>query len=130
MGFLKKLALMCAVLMATLQVSVSVVYKVGDSSGWTTTGNVDYKQWAASKTFNIGDTIGKFPFIIQAFAYERVALLRYPVPVKSMSLDSGGMIGWKPPIVHHESTQDIHASWFGVLGHVNVPLTTQLGSSA
>lgn len=33
------------------------VYKVGDSAGWTTIGNVDYKKWAATKTFNVGDVI-------------------------------------------------------------------------
>ncbi|KAF8016849.1 hypothetical protein BT93_H2152 [Corymbia citriodora subsp. variegata] len=33
------------------------LYKVGDSAGWTTIGNVDYKQWAATKTFKLGDVI-------------------------------------------------------------------------
>ncbi|KAM7260486.1 hypothetical protein ACFE04_016227 [Oxalis oulophora] len=33
------------------------VYKVGDNSGWTTIGNVDYKQWAATKNFKVGDII-------------------------------------------------------------------------
>lgn len=35
------------------------VYEVGDAAGWTTVGHVDYKAWAASKTFSAGDTIGK-----------------------------------------------------------------------
>ncbi|XP_039130449.1 mavicyanin-like [Dioscorea cayenensis subsp. rotundata] len=34
------------------------VYKVGDSSGWTIIGNVNYTAWASSKTFRVGDTIG------------------------------------------------------------------------
>ncbi|GER39526.1 early nodulin-like protein [Striga asiatica] len=33
------------------------VYKVGDSVGWTIMGNVDYNQWASSKTFQVGDTL-------------------------------------------------------------------------
>ncbi|ESR33131.1 Phytocyanin domain-containing protein [Citrus sinensis] len=46
--------------MATLfavPVSYAAVYKVGDSAGWTTIGNIDYKQWAATKTFQVGDII-------------------------------------------------------------------------
>ncbi|KAJ8768330.1 hypothetical protein K2173_021483 [Erythroxylum novogranatense] len=35
----------------------AAVYKVGDSAGWTTIGNVNYKQWAATKNFQLGDTI-------------------------------------------------------------------------
>ncbi|OMP03742.1 Plastocyanin-like protein [Corchorus olitorius] len=35
----------------------AAVYKVGDSAGWTTIGNVDYKQWSATKTFQVGDVI-------------------------------------------------------------------------
>lgn len=48
------------VIMITLQVSYAVVYKVGDSAGWTTLGSIDYKKWAATKNFQIGDTISKF----------------------------------------------------------------------
>nr|GMD66108.1 mavicyanin-like [Ipomoea batatas] len=40
-----------------LQVSMGGVYKVGGGAGWTTIGNVDYKQWAAAKTFEIGDVV-------------------------------------------------------------------------
>lgn len=43
-----------------LKVSNAALYKVGDSGGWTTIGNIDYKQWAATKTFQLGDTIRKF----------------------------------------------------------------------
>ncbi|GMI69953.1 hypothetical protein like AT5G26330 [Hibiscus trionum] len=46
------------ILMASLlQFSHASVYKVGDSAGWTTIGNIDYKQWAATKTFKLGDII-------------------------------------------------------------------------
>ncbi|CAI0466083.1 unnamed protein product [Linum tenue] len=43
------------------------VHKVGDSAGWTTIGSPDYKQWAVTKTFELGDVIRKsrsfwFPF--------------------------------------------------------------------
>jgi hypothetical protein len=47
------------VLSSSLQVSHGAVYKVGDSAGWTTIGNVDYRQWAATKTFEVGDIIRK-----------------------------------------------------------------------
>ncbi|KAK6164670.1 hypothetical protein DH2020_001534 [Rehmannia glutinosa] len=33
------------------------VYKVGDTTGWTIIGNVDYNKWASSKTFQVGDTL-------------------------------------------------------------------------
>lgn len=56
--FVKTVALL--VLMAKFQVSLGVMYKVGDSAGWTTIGNVNYKQWAATKTFQVGDIIRKF----------------------------------------------------------------------
>ncbi|CAA7017206.1 unnamed protein product [Microthlaspi erraticum] len=48
-------ALVCMVVM--LRLSEAAVYKVGDSAGWTTIANVDYKQWASTKTFHIGDTV-------------------------------------------------------------------------
>ena len=57
-------AMAVLVLMACkLQFSSGAVYKVGDSAGWTTIGNVDYKQWAATKTFQVGDIISKFHLI-------------------------------------------------------------------
>ena len=31
-------------LMAAMAISEAAVYKVGDSAGWTTLGNIDYKQ--------------------------------------------------------------------------------------
>ncbi|THG05227.1 hypothetical protein TEA_013672 [Camellia sinensis var. sinensis] len=50
---------LCLAIFVTLQLQVSMaaVYKVGDSAGWTTIGNVDYKNWAATKTFHVGDLI-------------------------------------------------------------------------
>ncbi|XP_021912705.1 mavicyanin-like [Carica papaya] len=43
--------------MVMFQLSHATIYKVGDSVGWTITGNVDYKQWAATKNFQVGDII-------------------------------------------------------------------------
>nr|XP_043626573.1 mavicyanin-like [Erigeron canadensis] len=40
-----------------MELAIGAVYTVGDSAGWTTIGNVNYKQWAATKTFKLGDTI-------------------------------------------------------------------------
>nr|GMD13889.1 mavicyanin-like [Ipomoea batatas]GMD17181.1 mavicyanin-like [Ipomoea batatas] len=33
------------------------VYEVGDAAGWTSVGHIDYKAWAAAKSFHSGDTI-------------------------------------------------------------------------
>ncbi|PHT38694.1 Mavicyanin [Capsicum baccatum] len=49
--------LLFLILASFMQLCFGVVYKVGDSAGWTTIGNVDYKQWAANKTFSVGDVI-------------------------------------------------------------------------
>ncbi|KAK6122669.1 hypothetical protein DH2020_043585 [Rehmannia glutinosa] len=49
--------LLCLVLVSSVEVSDGAVYKVGDSAGWTTIGNVDYKQWAVNKNFQLGDII-------------------------------------------------------------------------
>ncbi|KAK3027248.1 hypothetical protein RJ639_041666 [Escallonia herrerae] len=50
-------ALLWAFVAALLRPSMADVYKVGDSAGWTTIGKVDYKQWAATKTFQVSDVI-------------------------------------------------------------------------
>lgn len=52
------LVLMLGLAMAAT--SSAVVYKVGDSNGWTILGNPNYSDWAGKKTFHVGDTIGKF----------------------------------------------------------------------
>lgn len=45
------------ILVSQVGVSIGAVYKVGDSAGWTIAGSVDYRQWAAAKTFHVGDII-------------------------------------------------------------------------
>ncbi|KAJ8766473.1 hypothetical protein K2173_022532 [Erythroxylum novogranatense] len=40
-----------------LQVIDATVYEVGDAAGWTNVGNVNYKKWAATKNFQLGDTV-------------------------------------------------------------------------
>ncbi|XP_038718176.1 early nodulin-like protein 1 [Tripterygium wilfordii] len=35
-----------------------IVYKVGESAGWSSAGFFDYKTWSSTKTFHVGDTIG------------------------------------------------------------------------
>ncbi|PIN13936.1 hypothetical protein CDL12_13445 [Handroanthus impetiginosus] len=52
----RAMAVLCLIF-ALLQVANGAVYKVGDSAGWTTIGNVNYKLWAANKTFQLGDII-------------------------------------------------------------------------
>ncbi|MCD7455640.1 hypothetical protein HAX54_028964 [Datura stramonium] len=53
----QKMTLLFLILASFMQLCFGAVYKVGDSAGWTTIGNVDYKQWAANKTFLVGDVI-------------------------------------------------------------------------
>ncbi|KAK6130258.1 hypothetical protein DH2020_035999 [Rehmannia glutinosa] len=50
-------AIFLCLMFAWFKVSNGDVYKVGDSAGWTIIGNVDYKQWAVTKTFQVGDVI-------------------------------------------------------------------------
>ncbi|KAI3459378.1 hypothetical protein Pfo_016041 [Paulownia fortunei] len=52
----RAVAVLCFIF-TSLQLSAGAVFKVGDSAGWTTIGNVDYKQWAVAKTFQVGDII-------------------------------------------------------------------------
>ncbi|XVF28884.1 hypothetical protein REPUB_Repub15cG0071300 [Reevesia pubescens] len=63
MDFAKRVVAQALLLLmaALLQLSHAAVYKVGDSAGWTTLGNIDYDQWSATKTFKVGDIIRKFP---------------------------------------------------------------------
>lgn len=57
---MKKGVLMLALGLAMAVTSSAVVYKVGDASGWTILGNVNYTDWTSKKNFRVGDTIGKF----------------------------------------------------------------------
>ncbi|TKY71188.1 Mavicyanin protein [Spatholobus suberectus] len=50
-------AVVFLMMMAAFQVSHAAEHKVGDSAGWTIIGNIDYKKWAATKNFQVGDTI-------------------------------------------------------------------------
>ncbi|XP_061354396.1 mavicyanin-like [Gastrolobium bilobum] len=50
-------AVVFLMMMASFQVSYAAVHKVGDSAGWTIIGNIDYKKWAATKNFQVGDTV-------------------------------------------------------------------------
>lgn len=59
-GLAKRTLAALLVLLPLLPAILGAVYKVGDSAGWTTIGNIDYKTWSATKTFQIGDTISKF----------------------------------------------------------------------
>jgi len=52
-------AMVLSIMMVAMQISYASVYKVGDSAGWTTLGNIDYRKWAATKNFQIGDIISK-----------------------------------------------------------------------
>jgi len=45
--------------LALIEVSFGVVFEVGDFRGWTNDSNIDYKSWALTKEFRVGDTIRK-----------------------------------------------------------------------
>ncbi|XP_062214255.1 uclacyanin-3-like [Phragmites australis] len=49
--------LVLALGLAMAATSSAVIYKAGDTSGWTILGNVNYTDWTAKKTFHVGDTI-------------------------------------------------------------------------
>ncbi|XP_076934593.1 uncharacterized protein LOC143600944 [Bidens hawaiensis] len=55
MGAMVKLLMLVAVV--TTVAMGGVVYKVGDEVGWTNIAYVNYKTWASSKSFRVGDTI-------------------------------------------------------------------------
>lgn len=44
--------------MALFGASIAATYNIGDTAGWTTMGNIDYKKWAEGKEFHVGDTLG------------------------------------------------------------------------
>jgi hypothetical protein len=48
------------VLLGLVGSSAGAVFKVGDSAGWTTMGNVNYGLWTSAKTFTVGDIAGEF----------------------------------------------------------------------
>lgn len=62
MGFAMRLVLGLVVFIAsTSSLSNGEVYNVGDSDGWTSVSDhVDYKHWADTKQFHVGDIISKF----------------------------------------------------------------------
>ncbi|KAI3902057.1 hypothetical protein MKW98_013731 [Papaver atlanticum] len=62
MGFASTGLVFIVVMVAALDVSSSMAatYDVGDTSGWTSMGNIDYNKWSSSKSIHVGDTIRKF----------------------------------------------------------------------
>ncbi|CAL4927928.1 unnamed protein product [Urochloa decumbens] len=60
MGMKGLLVLTLGLAMATS--SSAVIYKVGDTSGWTILGNINYTDWTTKKNFKVGDIIEfKYP---------------------------------------------------------------------
>ncbi|CAN6297352.1 unnamed protein product [Urochloa humidicola] len=48
--------------LAMAATSSAVIYKVGDNSGWTILGNINYTDWTTKKNFKVGDIIEfKYP---------------------------------------------------------------------
>lgn len=66
MALVMRAVALLTVMTLMLELIHAAVYKVGDSAGWTASGNIDYKQWSATKTFQVGDVIRKLiplPFL-------------------------------------------------------------------
>ncbi|KAI3831258.1 hypothetical protein MKX03_034044 [Papaver bracteatum] len=59
MGFASTALVFIVVMVAAFDVSSSMAatYDVGDTSGWTSMGNIDYDKWSSSKSIHVGDTI-------------------------------------------------------------------------
>ncbi|KAI3896118.1 hypothetical protein MKX03_020088 [Papaver bracteatum] len=57
MGFSSKALVFFLVTMIAAASSMATTYDVGDVSGWTIMGGVNYNEWASSKTFHAGDTL-------------------------------------------------------------------------
>ncbi|WRX22381.1 Phytocyanin domain - like 10 [Theobroma cacao] len=89
------------VMAASLQLSHAAVYKVGDSGGWTSIGNIDYKQWAATKTFQVGDIIrNQQPYNCFCPESDRIASLRKD--------KSGGKIQLPREVEYHNVMRVTH----------------------
>ncbi|KAJ6955393.1 mavicyanin-like [Populus alba x Populus x berolinensis] len=56
-NFRKTILVVFFLMTALCGVSMATVYQIGDSAGWTSMGQVDYQDWAASKNFHGGDTL-------------------------------------------------------------------------
>ncbi|XP_062108384.1 mavicyanin [Humulus lupulus] len=75
------------VALTLMELSMAAIYKVGDSSGWTTIGNVDYKLWSATKNFQVGDII-KFEYNAQFHNVMRVTHAMYKTCNASLPLET------------------------------------------
>ncbi|KAI3983296.1 hypothetical protein MKX01_013363 [Papaver californicum] len=80
--FFMVLAVLCVASMAE-------VYKVGDNNGWTTQNMPDYKKWAASKAFKVGDSIvfeydPKWHNVVQV-SYENYKKCNASLPMKTFT---------------------------------------------
>ncbi|MFS7901436.1 putative Phytocyanin domain, cupredoxin [Helianthus anomalus] len=76
--------MMMAVAVVTTVITAAMggeVYTVGDKAGWTSIGHVDYKTWASSKLFQVGDTIEArdehWVHGIELYRYSRGILLKF-----------------------------------------------------
>ncbi|CAL0314569.1 unnamed protein product [Lupinus luteus] len=75
-SLVERVVIIMLMIMFGVHVSCAEVYKVGDSDGWTIIGNVDYKNWASTKNFQLGDTI-IFEYVAQFHNVMRVTHAMY-----------------------------------------------------
>ncbi|KAL8139564.1 hypothetical protein V2J09_005585 [Rumex salicifolius] len=76
------------------------VYMVGDSTGWTSVAHFDYRRWASTKTFRIGDVVvfiyvQRFHNVMQVSqdAYE-ACNASFPISIHTSGSDSIVITGY------------------------------------
>ncbi|KAK2976274.1 hypothetical protein RJ640_019757 [Escallonia rubra] len=104
----KAVATLLTLMSVCVAVAMGTVYRVGDSAGWTTIGNIDYDRWASTKTFHVGDTIFKktakppmFEYHTQFHNVMQVSHSDYrscntTTPVKTYSTGKDSIAIWAP----------------------------------
>ncbi|XP_028773975.1 mavicyanin-like [Neltuma alba] len=125
--------LLMVVAMAAVEVSYGAVYKVGDSAGWTTIGNINYKNWSATKNFQVGDVI-IFEYNSQFHNVMRVTHEMYKACNASAPLETFNTGNDSIVIQNHGH----HFFFCGVPGHckagqkvdINVPRVSATSSEA
>ncbi|OEL18024.1 Blue copper protein [Dichanthelium oligosanthes] len=83
------LALAALLLVSCASAAAATKYTVGDTSGWTTSG--DYATWASGKKFNVGDSL-EFKYTGGAHTVDEVSAADYAACSSSnaISTDSAG----------------------------------------
>nr|CAB3470015.1 unnamed protein product [Digitaria exilis] len=84
-GRVASLTLAALLIVSCVSTATATKYTVGDSSGWTTTG--DYATWASGKKFKVGDTL-VFTYASGAHTVDEVSAADYASCSSSNALSS------------------------------------------